>query len=265
MLIAIVDNLDGVEEKYKAFYTKNEETGKFHLDANLIVDNTQDVTGLKNNNSALKAEKLALQTKLDKITELEQTNKESGLEAEKKYDELLELKTGQFDEKIQAATTKSDNAERALKSSMINAAVTSLAVELGGENAELLKPHLVSRFQVNLVESNYVLQITDKTGKVSALSRDQLSEEFRANKMFKPLLKGRQSSGGGSGGGAGGGSNKEADVQDFFDPSKPSYSTEEQYKVEKENKPLHDKLVKKYNLDDIYGQAGLTPGATARY
>ena len=258
MLKEILKSLEGLDAKYHALYTKNEETGDYHLDTSLIVDNSSDVTGLKNNNSALKAEKLALQAKLDKITELEQSNKESGLEAEQKYVELLELKTGQFDEKLTAATTKSDNAERALKASMINAAVTSLAVELGGENAELLKPHLIARFQVNLVESNYVLQITDKTGKISALTRDQLSEEFRANKMFKPLLKGREASGGGSGGGSGKGSNKEADVQDFFDPSKPAYSTEEQYKVEQDNKPLHDKLVKRFGLDDIYSQAGVT-------
>ena len=257
MLRAIIDSLDGVEEKYHQFYTKNEETGKYHLDAELVLDNREDLTGIKNNNSALKAEKLALQAKLDKITEAEQTNKESGLEAEKKYDELLELKSTQFDEKISAATVKADNAERALKASMINAAVTSLAVELAGASAELLKPHLMARFQVNLLEGNYVLQITDATGKISALSREQLSEEFRANKMFKPLLKGRDSSGGGSQGGSGSGKYSEGKVVNYFDPSKPEYSPTEQAVVEKEDKALHDRLVKKFGLDDIYARAGI--------
>jgi len=258
MLKSILDSLDGLDAKYHQFYTKNEETGKYHLDTSLILDNRENLDGLKNNNSALKAEKLALQAKLDKITEEEESNKESGLEAEKKYGELLELKTGQFDEKLTAATSKADNAERALKASLIISAVTTLAVELAGPNAELLKPHLTNRFQVNLVEGNYVLQITDVQGKVSALTTAQLAEEFRANKLFKPLLLGRDSSGGGSGGGSGSGSTKEADVSNFFDPKSPEYNTEEQYKVEQADKKLHDKLVKKFKLDDIYGQAAGT-------
>jgi len=257
MLKDVLDSLDGLDTKYHIFYTKNEETGKYHLDTNLILDNRENLTGIKNTNAALKAEKLALQAKLDKITEEEQGAKESGLEAEKKYGELLELKTGQFDEKLTAATTKADNAERALKASMINAAVISLAVELAGSSAELLKPHLSSRFQVNLVEGTYVLQITDASGKISALTRDQLAEEFRANKMFKPLLKGRDSSGGGSGGGSGSGDRSESKVTNYFDPSKPEYSPSEQAKVEKEDKALHDRLTKKFGLDDIYGQAGV--------
>jgi len=257
MLKKILDSLEGLDEKYHQFYTKNETSGKYELDSALVIDNTEDVTGLRNNNSALKAEKLALQARLDKLAEDEQVNHESGLEAEKKYGELLELKTGQFDEKLGLANAKADNAEKSLKSSLINAAVTSLAVELAGENAELLKPHLVSRFQVNLVESNYVLQISDKNGNVSALTREELSEEFRKNKTFKPLLKGRDSSGGGSNGGSGSGYGKEADVQKYFDPSSKEYSSEGQYEVEKTDKALHDKLVKKFGLDDIYGRAGV--------
>ncbi len=254
MLKALLDSLEGLDSKYHALYTKGED-GKYHLDTSLIVDNTEDVTGLKNNNAALKAEKLSLQAKLDDIKKLEDDSHISGLEAEKKYEELLEVKTQQADVKIAAAEGKASTAVEQLKASLLDAAVSKLALDLAGESASLLEPHLRGRFQVNEVEGKYVVQITDINNIASGLTPKELGDEFKANKLYAPILKGRDSSGGGSGGGSGGSADEKGGYAKYFDPKSAEYSSEKQYELEQKDKKAHDALVKKYDLDNPYNVA----------
>ncbi len=251
MLKKLLATLDGLDAKYHALYLKQED-GTYKLDESMIPSNVEDVTGLKNNNLALKQEKIDLQDKLDIIAAKEKAAEEQGLSDDKKYDELLGRKTDEFNTKIKVEEDKTAKAVGSLKSSMIKSAVNSLAQRLAGDSATLLTPHLTHRFQVNDVEGEYTLQITDVNGVASNMTVDQLAEEFKSNKLYAPLLKGRDSSGGGSGGGSGAGGDAGGNYAKYFDPAGPDYNSEKQYELEQKDKVAHDKLVKKYGLDDPY-------------
>ncbi len=252
MLKTFLATLDGLDAKYHPLYTKQED-GTYKLDDSIIPSNVEDVSGLKNTNVALKQEKIELQEKLEAIKLKEAEAEEKGMLDNKQFEELTARKDATHADALKGETAKTLKAITALKDSMINSAVNSLASSLAGDSAELLKPHLKGRFQVNEVGDDYVLQITDVNGSVSQLTAAQLGDEFKANKLYAPLLKGRQSSGGGSGGGAGGGKGTD-DYSKYFDPKSPDYNSEKQYELEQKDKPAHDALVKKFNLDDPFHQ-----------
>lgn len=253
MLKKLIASLSEVEEKYHALYTKQED-GTYKLDESIIPSNIEDVTGLKNNNVALKTEKIKLQERLDELLQKEKDAEEENLEESKQYEQLLELKTKKFEEDLAAQTSKAKAAVEALKTSMLERTVTEISTTLAGEAAPLIAPHVKARLSVTEVEGQYVVQVSDVNGNASNMTLEQLSEEFTNNKLFSSVIKGRESSGGGSGnGGSGSGEGSETEFAKYFDDKGSDYNVMKQIELEKSNKELHDKLASKYNLNDIYG------------
>ncbi len=249
MLKVTIAKLEDVAEKFRQFYSEQAD-GTFLLDEDL---HPEDTTGLKNNNAALKEEKRLLKEKMDALQAKMDADEEGDLAAKEEYEKLMELKTKQFDAKFDSANLRAEAAEAALKTQMINATVAEVAATLAGENSTLIMPHLKNRFNVDLVEGQPRLQILDKDGTPGVITKEQLIEEFKTNKMFAPILKGRDSSGGGSGGGAGtGGQADSATWDSFFNPAGDSYDSRKQDELKEKDSKLHATLVKKYKLDDPY-------------
>ncbi len=248
MLKKLVADINTVDEKYRIFYTEQTD-GTFKLDDALSPDDS----GLKSTNLELKKEKIKLKEQMDALQAKIDADHVNDLEGKEKYDELLETKTTQFNDKMAAATLKTAKLENALKERTINSAITDLAITLAGDRAELLKPHLGARFEVEIVDDEPVLKILDDKGQAGTLTKEQLIEEFKKNKMFAPILKGRDSSGGGSGGGSGGDDQADAaSWEKYFNEDNSEYNTEKQDELKKKDKGLHDSLVKKFGLDDPY-------------
>ncbi len=245
-----MDSLDSVIEKYRGLYTEQAD-GKFYLDEVLAA--LIDPAGLKKTNADLKDEKKTLKEKLEALQLKIDSEDETKLEEQKEYEKLLDIKTKQYETKLTAAEEKAKKIEGSLKTQMISTAINEIAVQLAGDNSPLIAPHLKDRFAVDLTGDKAKLQILDKEGTPGIVTKEQLIEEFKTNKMFQPILKGRDSSGGGAQGGAGGGAQGDKSAwKDYFDPSNEKYNTEKQYELQQKDKGLHDKLVADYHLDDPY-------------
>jgi hypothetical protein len=248
MLKVRISSLDEVAEKFKSFYTVDGD--EFVLDEDL---QPEDTSGLKKTNKQLKDEKLALKTKADALQALIDASEEAGLEDKQEYEKLLDIKSKQFDVKFESMNTRAEKAEAALQAQMITSIVNEVGSTLAGENSVLIKPHLENRFAVDMADGTPKIQILDKDGTPGIITKEQLIEEFKTNETFKPILKGRNSSGGGSNGGSGGsGGENTKSFEKYFDPEGSEYNTEKQYELQQSDKVLHDKLVKKFKLDDPY-------------
>lgn len=75
---------------------------------------------------------------------------------------------------------------------------TAKAIAAKISNApELLHPHILSRLTVEYDGAEAKLRVLDQNGQVSAMSVDDLSNEFVANKNFSAIMTASKASGGG--------------------------------------------------------------------
>jgi hypothetical protein len=250
MLKKKVDTLDGIENKYHILYTKQED-GTFILDSNVVGDG--DTSGLKENSEKLKAEKLAIQAKLDALEADSKAKEEDELGAKGEYEKLLKLKQEEFDTKITNAETEKAKAVEQIKNTMARAELLKIANEMAGDNAELILPHITSRVQVNVIDGNYTVQYTDINGTPVSTDPSMLKEDIKKNPLFKNILKGRSSNGGGAGGGSGG-NGSTGDWDKYFDPSSKDYNPDKQGDLETSDNDQYKALVKKFDLDNPYLQ-----------
>jgi len=241
MLKKYVADINTVEEKFRVLYEKQED-GTYRL----IDGISEDVSGLKANANKLKQEKLDLKAKLEEYEARERARKEKELLEEKKFEDLLKAKTEAYTQELDKAAAQVAKMTEYVKKSASDAAVSKLAAELAGENAPLIQPHIAARIKVELDEEGTPqVQYLGQEG--SMINQDALLEEFRGNPVFKTVLKGRNSSGGGSGGGADGGDAADEAAQEaWFNPDSPHYSPTKQWELQQKNPRLHDKFLAKY-------------------
>jgi hypothetical protein len=239
MLPKVIADLSVVEEKYRVLYTKQED-GTYKLDEGV----TEDVTGLKNTNIALKQEKLELKQKYEELLQFKKQKEEEELLAEKKYKELLESKETSFKTELEKAKEEITKLHNTIKQTKLDEVVTSLATELAGENALLLKPHIQQKVKVELMDGVPEARFINDVGE--SINKDTLLTEFKNIKAFQAVIKGRNSSGGGAGGGAGDPSANDGSYDKYFDENSPSYSPTKQYELQQSNPQLHDALFAKY-------------------
>lgn len=100
---------------------------------------------------------------------------------------------------LTAANTKLDN----LRNTTIETARTSAAMAIANKistSPSLLGPRVMDRIEVTLGDDfKPTVQFKDKSGKVAALSAEDIEKEFSTNPEFAPIIK---ASGGSGGGGA---------------------------------------------------------------
>jgi hypothetical protein len=93
-----------------------------------------------------------------------------------------------------------------LREVLVDSVAQKISTELAGENADLLRPHVLPRLAVERVDGKAVTRILDQDGKPSAATLEDLKKELLSTKKFAPILIGSKATGGSAHGGSGGGS-----------------------------------------------------------
>jgi len=218
------DSIEEIDESQRSLYT--EQDGKFVL----------SVDGIPKPDTS-EADK-RIEAMDSKIQEL--LSEKKGLAAKAKEAEALAVaeakelakKNGDTDALEQSWQTKFDTTVNGLKeeyqpkitqleSLLHNATVTSKATQMASElavqgSARALLPHIQSRLQMEIRDGKAVTVVTDADGKPSALTVEELKNEFIGDPAFAPLIVGSKAAGGGANGSDGGaGSTKTLKRADF--------------------------------------------------
>ena len=232
-------------DSVKALYKQSGEDYILDID----IKESDDYINLLDNRDTVLNEKKAEEKKRKALeTENEKTHIK-GLEEKQEYETLLDIKTEKFKTDITAASDKIHILQKQLENTLLDSAVESMAIKLAGDSAELIKPHLKDRMVMKDVDGQLKLFVTDVTGTASAMTLEQLSKEFEENKLYAPIIAGRNSSGGGAGGdgGHGGGGSEFTEWEGYFKPE--SRNLTKQAELLRSDPDLYKKLNEKYGAN----------------
>ncbi len=223
-----VESLEGIDESVANLYT--EQDGKFVL----------GIEGLPEDKSAEYEDRIQ---KMDaKVNELLGEKKEEAKkrklaeEAARKEAEEAARSGGDIDALDKSWQEKYTKREQELlgeyepqvekfKSLLHKSTVTADAMKLASEiavqgSAEALLPHLTSRLAMEVKDDIAMTVVRGADGKPSALTIDDLKNEFISNPVFAPLIVGSKASGGGAAGSdSSGGAAKTLSRSQFNDKS----------------------------------------------
>lgn len=211
-----VDSLDGLDDGVKSLY--KEENGKYRLD----LDGYEDTTGLKAQRDALLNEKKEAQRK---AKEAEDAAKLAAEEAARKSGDVSALEKS-WQEKLAATESNYKSLNESLTKQIHGLTVGQTAIKLASElaisgSADVLLPHIQSRLTVEIKDGVPSVRVLDLQGKPTALTVDELKQEFISNKAFAPLIAASKATGGGASTGGGGGAAKTM-KRDQFEAMNPS-------------------------------------------
>ena len=198
-----VDSLDGLDDGVKTLY--KEDNGKFRLD----LDGYEDTTGLKAQRDALLNEKKEAQRKTKEAEEAAKTLAE---ESARKNGDVAALEKS-WQEKLAATESNYKNLNESLTKQIHGLTVGQTATKLAAElaisgSADVLLPHIQSRLTVEIKDGAPSVRVLDLLGKPTAMTVDELKQEFISNKAFAPLIAASKATGGGASGSGGGGAAK---------------------------------------------------------
>ena len=198
-----VDSLDGLDDSVKSLY--KEDNGKFRLD----LDGYEDTTGLKAQRDALLNEKKEAQRKTKEAEEAAKTLAE---ESARKNGDVAALEKS-WQEKLAATESNYKNLNESLTKQIHGLTVGQTATKLAAElaisgSADVLLPHIQSRLTVEIKDGAPSVRVLDLQGKPTAMTVDELKQEFISNKAFAPLIAASKATGGGASGSGGGGAAK---------------------------------------------------------
>lgn len=196
-----LDNLEGVVESLKPFYT--EKDGKFHLNLDGY-EPPEALLRAKNHEKQLRQEaetkvrELTTQvTDLEtKVTELEDTNRQKGGMAALEQSWKDKLAKANSDH-----ATELSKRDAQINKLLVDNVADSMAAELS-DAPELLGDIIRKRLTVKDGQT----RVLDANGELSATTLEELREEFKGNKKYAAIIRGSQANGGGSNGGGSGGS-----------------------------------------------------------
>lgn len=188
-----VESLDGLDDSVKSLY--KEDNGKFRLD----LDGYEDTTGLKAQRDALLNEKKEAQRK---AKEAEEAAKAAAEEAARKSGDVSALEKS-WQEKLAATESNYKNLNESLTKQIHGLTVGQTATKLAAElaisgSADVLLPHIQSRLTVEIKDGAPSVRVLDLQGKPTALTVDELKQEFISNKAFAPLIAASKATGGGA-------------------------------------------------------------------
>ena len=188
-----VDSLDGLDDGVKTLY--KEDNGKFRLD----LDGYEDTTGLKAQRDALLNEKKEAQRK---AKEAEEAAKAAAEEAARKSGDVSALEKS-WQEKLATTETNYKNLNESLTKQIHGLTVGQTATKLAAElaisgSADVLLPHIQSRLTVEIKDGAPSVRVLDLQGKPTAMTVDELKQEFISNKAFAPLIAASKATGGGA-------------------------------------------------------------------
>jgi hypothetical protein len=200
-----LDSLDGLDEATKALYI--EKDGAFHLDLDGYEDPAALLRAKQHEKDARKKAEDDLRTLREEFTTFK-----SEVEAERDDKNRKKGNVAELDASWQAKydKLKADHAKDIeklngkIKTLLVDNVATTLAAELS-DSPELLSDLIRKRLTVEDGANGPETRVLDAGGNLSALTVDELREEFKGNKKYAAVIRGSQSSGGGSGGGGNGG------------------------------------------------------------
>jgi hypothetical protein len=218
-----VETLDGLDDGLKSLYT--EQDGKFVLGIEgLPKDNSVEyeerIQQMDAKVNELLGEKKKADQKRREAEELAKKEaadlaKKSGdteaLEAswQEKYDSTVSELKGQFEPKVAEL-------EGLLRDATVTTRATQIAAELAVPgSAKALMPHIQSRLAMDIKDGKASTIVTDASGKPSALTLEELKNEFIGDEAFAPLIVGSKATGGGANGSDGGAGTKTLKRADF--------------------------------------------------
>lgn len=227
-----LDSLDGLDESQKAFYA--EKDGKFYLQVEGVVPESS-VAGLKANHDQLLTEKkeqqrLAQEAESEKLR-IEREALEESARQKGDWQALEDSYKAKLAEKETEFTSKADTLRKQVYKLTVGDQAIKLASEISKSHAiGIMTPFIEQR--LTLDENNNV-RVLDLQGKPSAMTIDDLKQEFKANAMFQDIVVANNSSGGGAtGGGQGGGAAK----------NPKDYSVQEMKDLRQSNPELYNQL-----------------------
>lgn len=198
----ILESIEGLDDAVKALYVKNEATGKYHLDVDPA--DIPDVEGLKRKNTELLEEK----------KEQQRLARENADKAARAAGDIEALDRS-WGERLKSETESKDGEISTLRGQLQSLTVGRTAVELaadlavvvnGVSSAKALLPHIERRLKMEVDSTGVAtVRVLDNEGKPSALTLDQLKDQFKADPVFAPLIAANKANGGGADGGKGGG------------------------------------------------------------
>jgi DNA polymerase III gamma/tau subunit len=220
---AIVQSLDGIPEALKQEYKPIEGGQGFALDVDGVEEHPR-VGALKRAKEREATEassfKKALQEATEKLAALNGEHEKLS----KEFEDRLRATVGTKEEDLQRLDVKwgeklkKANEEAAAKISQRDSALTKVLVmdqaraivanmnPAEPEYVDVILPHVVRRLQVELTTDGARTRVLDADGKPSADTVQELTEHFKVDKRFAPLLTGSKATGGSANGGNAAGS-----------------------------------------------------------
>jgi hypothetical protein len=225
MLKLQVEKLDDVDENLRSLYEEKE--GKFSLK----VDGLEDTGALKR----AKEHEKSLRQAAEKSAREEREAREA---LDKKIEELqgkkhkdngdIEALEKSWGDKL--AKEKAKDAEEIsrrdgwLRELTVNSSAQGLAAELAVEgSSKALLPHIQARLAMEMRDGRPVAVVLGLDGKPSALTIEDLKNEFINDAAFAPLIVGTKAAGAGSNGGKGGGATSSVDPSKMTTAEKSAY------------------------------------------
>jgi len=179
-----------------------------------------------------------LQSEIDRLTEIAEGagggdgNGSGGNGSGGNFEELYKTAKAKIKTLEDDLRTTKEGFIEEKKATTAQSKIDALTSELCGGSNPLMLNYLKGRIGAIVGEDGAVeLVIKDEAGKDTANTIDDLKKEIAANDYLKPILKIKQSAGGGSGGagGAGGGGDVWAEA---FDPKKPNHAKMRELQLE---------------------------------
>ena len=203
-----VESLEGVDEKFHELYEQKD--GAYFLKVSGVVPES-DIDGLKASRDALLAEKkeqqrLAQEAEAEKLR-IEREALEEAARQKGDWQALEDSYKAKLAEKENEFTSQAETLRKQVYKLTVGDQALKLASEISKSHAiGIMAPFIEQR--LTLDENNNV-RVLDLQGKPSAMTIDDLKQEFKVNAMFQDIVVANNSSGGGAtGGGNGGGAAK---------------------------------------------------------
>lgn len=207
MLKLKLDTLEGVDENLHDFYEKTDDGYQ------LKVDGIEDTGALKRakdrEKQAAKEAKERAESLEAELAEIRKEISDSKHKGAKESGDIEALEKS-WQDKLAKREAELTGQIEALTGSITTMTVDNVAMQLASElavegSAKVLLPHIKARLAVEQRDGEYVTAVRDGEGKPSAMTVDELKQEFANDKAFSHVVAGSKASGSGATGGNGGG------------------------------------------------------------
>lgn len=213
MLKKILENLDGVDEKYHGLYEQKAD-GKFHL--KLENDDADELRRAKEHEKTARQEAERKEreareqiTQLQKDLKAMQDAKDDGHRKDNNVEALDASWQTKYTQREAELNGSIEKLQGALKNQLVDNVAQTMAAKLAGENSEIIMPHIHRRLSVEIGESGEAKTVVlDATGTRSALTVEELEKEFFTSDKFAPIVIASKAKGSGATGADRGGDHK---------------------------------------------------------